>query len=260
MNRAAEDDRGRRIRPFRLRPPRAGLLVRASRLRAAGDQDSRLYTAQQYLQVFALAVLSALGIFYISTFIDLADKLFRGSATTSMLLQFFYYQTPQYLYYIIPIAVLVATLVTIGVMTKNSELVVMKACGISLYRAAAPLLIFAVVASVALFGLQEVVLARANRRAVKLNGAIRGCPSQEPSAVNRWISSESGDIYHYDLYDPGRRSLHAIHAISPRSAFVAAERDDLCRHRGTPLPASAGLRDWTGEKGWVRTLRFRARA
>ena len=36
-----------------------------------------------------------------------------------------------------PDGVLVSTLVTIGVMTKNSELLVMRACGISLYRAAA---------------------------------------------------------------------------------------------------------------------------
>ena len=34
-----------------------------------------------------------------------------------------------------------STLVTIGVMTKNSELLVMRACGISLYRAAVPLLL-----------------------------------------------------------------------------------------------------------------------
>ena len=34
-------------------------------------------------------------------------------------------------------------LVTIGALTKNTELVVMKACGISLYRAAAPLLVLA---------------------------------------------------------------------------------------------------------------------
>ncbi len=71
---------------------------------------------------------------------------------------------------------LVATLVTVGVMTKNSELVVMKACGISLYRAAGPLLLFAVTASVALFGLQEVVLARANKEAERLKAIIRGWP------------------------------------------------------------------------------------
>ena len=44
-------------------------------------------------------------------------------------------------------------------MTKNSELIVMRACGISLYRAVAPLLVFAVMASAALFALQERVIA-----------------------------------------------------------------------------------------------------
>ena len=131
-------------------PARSGMLVGASSgLRVPGVKILDLYTVRQYVNVFALSVLSALSVFYISTFIDLADKLFRGKATTSMLLQFFYYQTPQFLYYIIPIAVLVSTLVTIGVMTKTSELVVMKACGMSLYRAAAPLVMCAVVASAA---------------------------------------------------------------------------------------------------------------
>ena len=63
-----------------------------------------------------------------------------------MLLRYFYFATPQYVYYIIPMAALVATLVTIGVLTKNSELIVMRACGISLYRSALPLLLFAVAA------------------------------------------------------------------------------------------------------------------
>ena len=45
-----------------------------------------------------------LGIFYIATFIDLADKMFRGEATTALMLRFFYFQTPQFVYYVIPIA------------------------------------------------------------------------------------------------------------------------------------------------------------
>ena len=73
---------------------------------------------------------------------DLADKLFRGAATTPTMLRYFVFQTPQYVYYIIPMSALVATLVTVGLMTKNSELIVMRACGISLVpdgRAAAAL-------------------------------------------------------------------------------------------------------------------------
>src|SRR4029079_4666757 len=135
-----------------------------------------VYVSGQYLRIFFLGILALLSIFYISTFMDLADKLFRGSATSAMLLRYFYFETPQYVYYIIPISVLVSTLVTIGLMTKNSELVVMRACGISLYRTALPLMLFGIVASVMLFGLQEQVLASTNREADRLNRAIRGLP------------------------------------------------------------------------------------
>ena len=84
-----------------------------------------------------------------------------------MLLRYFYFATPQFVYYIIPMAVLVATLVTIGLLTKNSELIVMRACGISLYRSALPLLLFALLLSGVLFELQEQVLADSNREAAR---------------------------------------------------------------------------------------------
>src|SRR5438552_13649465 len=226
-----------------------------SGLRVPGVKILDLYTVRQYGNVFALSVLSALGVFYISTFIDLAAKLFRGKATTWMLLQFFYYQTPLFLYYIIPIAVLVATLVTIGVMTKTSELVVMKACGMSLYRAAAPLVMCAVVASAALFGLQEIVLARAQRRADRLEGAIRGWPSQEPSAVNRWIASDSGDIYHYDLFDPAQDQFVRFTQYQMDARVWRLREVRYADAIDSPMPAAeATLRDWTARKGWVRTL------
>ena len=99
---------------------------------------------------------------------------FAGRRRARMMLRYFFFQTPQYVYYIIPMAALVATLVTVGLMTKNSELVVMRACGISLYRTAAPLLLFAVAASAVLFGLQEQVMAHSNREADRLNRVIRG--------------------------------------------------------------------------------------
>ncbi len=214
-----------------------------------------VYTSRQYVQVFVLSILSALGIFYIATFIDLADKLFRGSATTWMLLRFFYYQTPQFLYYIVPIAALVGTLVTIGVMTKNSELIVMRACGLSLYRAATPLVIFAILAAVGLFGLQELVLARANRQADRLEGTIRGWPSQEPSAVNRWIASSSGDIYHYDLFDPAaERFVRFTKYHLDRDGWRLSDVTFADTVESPGAIVDEDLHQWTAQRGWIRTL------
>jgi lipopolysaccharide export LptBFGC system permease protein LptF len=217
-----------------------------------------LYVARQYLTVFVLSLFSLLGIFYISTFMDLAEKLFRGTATTGLLLRYFYFQTPQFIYYVIPMSALVSTLVTIGLMTKNSELVVMKACGISLYRAAVPLLVFALLASAALFALQEGVLANSNREANRLNRIIRGYPTQAFGILDRhWIVAENGDIYHYDFFDPTinrftRLSTYHVDALSWRlGALMFSRQVDLVRH---VAPQDEPILGWEAHDGWTRTL------
>ena len=114
-----------------------------------------LYVGLLYLRVLALGLVGMAGLFYAPTFIDLSDHLFKGTATTGMLLADFWWATPQFVYYIIAIAVLLAAVVTIGALTKSSELIVMRACGISLYLTAVPLLIVSTGASLVLFALEE---------------------------------------------------------------------------------------------------------
>ena len=59
-----------------------------------------------------------LGLYYIGTVIDLSDKVAKGQATVSMLAQFLFYSTPQFIGYVIPMATLVAVLATIGGLTR----------------------------------------------------------------------------------------------------------------------------------------------
>jgi LPS export ABC transporter permease LptF/LPS export ABC transporter permease LptG len=215
-----------------------------------------VYVSRQYLSVFGMAFVALVGIFYISTFIDLADKLFGGRATTRLLLRYFYFATPQYVYYIIPMAALVATLVTIGVLTKNSELIVMRACGISLYRSALPLLLFAVLFSIVLFEMQEQVLAVSNREATRLNAIIRGYPTEQFGMLNRqWIVGRSGDIYRYELFDP------RVNQFSRLSMFHLDENEwklkTLTYARDAALVQHPGADDqpvlmWMAREGWSR--------
>jgi LPS export ABC transporter permease LptG len=230
------------VRIPRLNLPRPGLLD--------------LYVGRQYLRVFVLGLVGLLGIFYISTFMDLADKLFKGSATSAMLLRYFYYQTPQFVYYVIPMAALVSTLVTVGLMTKNSEIVVVKACGVSLYRMAVPLFLFAVAASGALFGLQEQVLAYSNREADRLNRLIRGIPLQSQGPLGRrWIFGQNGDIYHYELFDARSNEFTqlATYRLQPRAwgleSITRAARVRLVKEPQADGELSA---TWRATQGWTR--------
>ena len=169
------------------------------------------YITRIYVRVVGISFLGLLGLFYISTFIDRSDKIFKGQASTGDVMQLLALYTPQFVYYIIPIAALLSVLVTFGLLSRSSELTVMKACGISLYRAAASLVLLSLVFSVALFGLEQNVLASANRRAEILDSRIRGRPPRTFSATNRrWVLGRDGAIYHYGYFDPDRRELTAL--------------------------------------------------
>src|SRR5690606_2640026 len=133
--------------PAAGRGNRVIVVIRIPNLRLPAFRLLDAYVTRLTLKVAALTFVGLLGIFYISTFIDLSDKLFKGQTTGAMLLQFFYYQTPEFIYYIIPLTILISATVAIGVLTKNSELVVMQACGVSLYRVAVPIVVLAAVAS-----------------------------------------------------------------------------------------------------------------
>ncbi|MBL8144021.1 MAG: LptF/LptG family permease [Acidobacteria bacterium] len=214
-----------------------------------------IYMAKHYNQYFLLAFAGMLGIFYIATFIDLSDKLFKGQATTSMLLEYFYYSTPQYVYYVTPIAALVATLVAVGLLTKNSELIVMRACGVSLYRSALPLVVFGLFWSAMLFGLQETILAQANRRAQALNHVIRGNSARTFDVVNRqWIVGRDGRMYHYAYLDPRRREMNHLSVFTfETSPWRLAEQQFVT------LATAGPEAEWTGLKGWIRTFDRQAR-
>src|SRR5688572_11131702 len=182
------------------------------------------YVASAYLRVAVLSAVAMAGIFYISTFLDLSDKVFRGQASWGMLLEYFWYATPQYVYYILPLSVLLATLVTIGLLTKNSELIVMKACGISLYRVALPMVVSAICAGGVLFLLEQTVLGPANRSAEAIRHVIRGgSPQTFDVLLRRWVVGSDGDIYHFDFYDPRSQQLNglSVYAFGSRMPVLA---------------------------------------
>jgi LPS export ABC transporter permease LptG len=242
------------------RNDRVVVVVKIPDISVPGPRLLDLYVSREYVRVFLLGLIGLLGIFYISTFIDLVDKLFRGEATSAMLLRYFYFRTPQFVYYVIPMGVLVSTLVTVGIMTKNSELLVMRACGISLYRTALPLLMFAMLASGALFALQEQVLAQANREADRLERIIRRWPPATSALSRRWVVGRENEIYHYDLFDPAsnRFSNLWVYRLDESNWRL---RSITHTDQATPAPRSSNEdgAGWVAQRGWVREIGLTAR-
>src|SRR5208283_26644 len=113
--------------------------------------------------------------------------------------------TPYFLYNITPLSILLAVLITLGVMQKANEITAMKATGISIYRIIVPVLLATAVLAAALFSFDQFYLPHANKRQDALRNTIKGKPTQTYLNPDRkWIFGQHSDIYYYELFDSDR--------------------------------------------------------
>src|SRR5260370_19073158 len=107
-------------------------------------------------------------------------------------------------------------------MSKNNEIVAIKASGISLYRLAVPLLLAGVALAITMIALDDTYLPYANQRQDALHNLIKGRPPQTYTHPQRWIFGENSKIYNYDLFDPTPNLFGGLSVLelAPRTFHV----------------------------------------
>jgi LPS export ABC transporter permease LptG len=159
--------------------------------------------------------------------------------------------TPKLIYDSAPMGVLVAVLVTFGVLSKHNEVTAFKACGVSLHRLAAPVVVASAVLSGALFAFDHYVVPEANRIQDSIRNEIKGRPRQTYLRPDRkWIFGQGPRIYYYKYFDTIENVMAgvSVYELDPGSfqlrRHIAAERARWESSLGT----------WIFQDGWVRTL------
>src|SRR5215472_4686723 len=126
---------------------------------------------------FFVLLLSFVSLILIYNFVELMGDMVRNSNLLTML-NYLFFLTPKEIYDMTPISVLVAVLITLGVMSKQNEITAFKACGVSIYRLTVPLLVACFVLSGSLMAFDYSYVPTANRRQEALRDQIKGRPQQ----------------------------------------------------------------------------------
>ena len=190
------------------------------------------------------------------TFFDLVGDILRNHIPLATVGDYLVNLTPSMLYQIAPLAVLIAVLVTFGVLNRNSEIIAMKATGISLYRLVVPIVSIAAILAVSLFLFDEYYLPQANRRQEALRNIIKGRPPQTfLHPEQNWIfgqprPGEPGRIFYYQFFDPDRNEFANISVFEfDPSTFALTRRIFAARVIWDPDTGS-----WLFQNGWVRDI------
>jgi len=207
-----------------------------------------IYLLRRFSFYFLLLMAAFVFLFEAFTFFELLDDIARHRIAFVIVINYFRFLTPYLLYNLAPLGALVAVLVTLGTMSKNNEIVAIKASGVSLYRLAVPLLLAGVLLAGALIILDDVYLPYANQRQDALRNQIKGRPPQTYQRPQRWIFGESAKIYNYDVFEPTQNLFGGLSVLELDPATFQIKRRVFAQR----AQWSGSQKTWILEGGWVR--------
>lgn len=160
------------------------------------------YVVRTYLGHLVLILAAFCAIQLVVELMDLLDDFRDNDVALQVVLRYYAYHFPAMVYQVAPMATLMATLTSFGVLSRRNEVTAMKSAGLSLYRVTAPALVLGALGAGALFFSNEFLLPYTNRMASRDFNVIKGRPPQSTRTLERrWIMGRDGRFYNHDFMD-----------------------------------------------------------
>jgi len=203
------------------------------------------YVLSNFLFYFFLWLAAFVTMTQIYNFFEMVGDSVKNHIALSRVLTFHLFLTPLLIYDTLPVAVLLAVLVTFGVMTKNNEVIAFKACGVSVRRLGVPVLLMSGILSAALFAADYSWIPQANQIQDAIHNEIKGRPVQTYLHPGRkWVIHNSR-IFYFRGFDANEKLMIEpyVYEIDPKT-FRLVRQISANRARW-----QSNIKQWVWEQG-----------
>jgi len=209
------------------------------------------YVLRDFFLYLGMILSSFLVLVIVFTLFELLGDILRNQVPATVVAEYLLNVAPYLLYNVAPLVMLLAVLITFGVMQRSNEITAIKAAGTSIYRIVTPVIVAAGVLAVGLFFADQFYLPHTNKRQEALHNQIKGKPPQTYLRPDRsWIFGQNNDIYYYQFFDPDRDQFGNVTVFElDRTTFSITRRIHAERAHWAD-----NLNRWVYEQGWQRTL------
>lgn len=205
------------------------------------------YVLRGFWFFFAIVLGVFASLFIVVTLFELLPDIIKYKIAAGTVVTYFLFLLPQILYWVSPLAVLLAILINLGTLTKTNEVLAVKAGAVSLHRLSLPLLLMAAFLSGMVYVLQDYVLPSTNRKQDEYHNIIKGrAPQTYGDPSRKLMMGSTNQLYHYTFFDPKTNTFGnmSILTIDPNTYQV---RERLFARRAS---WNGGM--WTFEDGRLR--------
>jgi LPS export ABC transporter permease LptG/LPS export ABC transporter permease LptF len=210
------------------------------------------YVLRDFFLYLGMIVAAFLVLLLVFTLFELLGDILHNQTPVIVVAEYLLNVSPYLLYSVAPLIMLLAVLITFGLMNRSNEITAMKATGTSVYRIVTPVMAAAAVLAAGLFFADQFYLPHTNKRQEALHNQIKGKPAQTYLRPDRrWIFGQHNDIYYYQFFDADRDQFAnlTIFQLDPAS-FVITQRIHAERAHWAD-----SMGRWIFEQGWQRILR-----
>jgi lipopolysaccharide export system permease protein len=169
------------------------------------------YIALTWLRLLALCLGSFVAVYLVLDMMDKIPRFLRVGGAAVDILHFFVCKMPEMIGQTAPFSILMATLLTLGILSRNSEIIAMRSCGVSLPRISLPMLVLGLVSSLLLLANAELIVPKSYDRMEQIERVK--IKKQGVNAVfkrnNIWFRSDSR-IMQAHLFDPQTKTLKGV--------------------------------------------------
>lgn len=182
---------------------------------------------KEFLYIFFLCIITIVSLYLLIDIFEKIDDLMENNATLSEGLKFFLYKIPSITYQTTPIAVLLATLLSLGILSRNVEITAMKAGGISVIKIVFPIIIASLAISALSFAINEYIVPPAKKevetiKKTKVEGKKQGMSFKQ----NKMWYRGNNNIYSITSLDSKKGIMHGLTIYEIDKNFNVISRID----------------------------------
>jgi lipopolysaccharide export system permease protein len=190
-----------------------------------------LYMGREFLKMFCFMVLAFVSIYTLFDILEKAKNFSEAGVPQGAMLSFFILQVPEITSLMVPVAVLIATVITLGLMGKRNEVVAVKSSGVSIFRFTLPIVLISLALTIGVAVLNETVLPKTKARTNYIwNVLVEKQPGQLYHKEKFWYKGQNS-IYRVGFYDVESQSLADVVYYRFDRDFNLSARVDARRAR-----------------------------
>lgn len=185
------------------------------------------YLLKQFFNVLFLCLLAATTLFLVFDLFDRIGSFISDGSTVMQVISYMFFKIPMVLHLMMPVAILIATILSLGRLSQLSEITAMRACGASLLSLASPLLWVGLLLSFTMLLAGETIVPWATQRVEEIYHLdIRKKVEKGAfSRANFWYRSQRR-FFNIGLYDAPEATLRGISIFELDDHFNLKRRTD----------------------------------